>query len=41
MEEENKVSIKIELLGYEELIEKLENIKKLLNDIKNTMIEVK
>lgn len=38
MKEEIKVSI--EFVGYEELIEKLNKIKKLLNDITNTKIEV-
>lgn len=34
------VKISIELIGYEELIEKLGKIKELLNDIKNTKLEV-
>lgn len=37
---DNVVKISIELTGYEELIEKLEKIKELLNDIKNTKLEV-
>lgn len=37
----NCVEISIKLIGYEELIEKLEKIKELLNDIKNIKIEVK
>ncbi len=37
---ENKIEIKIELSNYDEIIEKLEYIKKLLNDISNTKIEV-
>lgn len=39
--ENNELSIKIKIENYEEVIQKLENIKKLLNDIKNTKIEVK
>ena len=38
---EDTISINIELVGYEELVKKLEKIKELLNDIKNTKIEVK
>lgn len=37
---EESIKIFIELVGYEELIEKLSKIKELLNDIKNTKIEV-
>ena len=37
---EESVKISIELVGYEEFIEKLNKIKELLNDIKNTKIEV-
>lgn len=37
---ENTVSINIELVGYEELVKKLEKIKELLNDIENIKIEV-
>lgn len=37
---EESIKISIELVGYEELIEKLNKIKELLNDIKNTKIEV-
>ncbi len=37
----NCVEISIKLIGYEELIEKLEKIKELLNDIKSTKLEVK
>ncbi len=37
---DNVVKISIELIGYEELIEKLKKIKELLNDIKNTKLEV-
>ena len=40
MEKYNEVEIKVTLIGIDELIEKLENIKKLLDDIKNTKIEV-
>lgn len=39
--EEESIKIYIELIGYEELIEKLEKIKKLLNDIGNIKIEAK
>lgn len=38
---EESTKISIELVGYEELMEKLNKIKELLNDIKNTKIEVK
>lgn len=38
---ESNIKISIELIGYEELIQKLNKIKELLNDIKNTKIEVK
>ena len=38
---EESIKIYIELIGYEELIEKLEKIKKLLNDIENIKIEAK
>jgi len=38
---EESVKISIELIGYEELMQKLNKIKELLNDIKNTKIEVK
>ncbi len=43
MENGNKVEIKLVLKGYEEVIEKLENIKKLLNEIAtiNIQVEVK
>ena len=37
----NCVEISIKIIRYEELIEKLEKIKELLNDIKNTKLEVK
>jgi hypothetical protein len=37
---EESIKISIELVGYEEFIEKLNKIKELLNDIKNTKIEV-
>lgn len=37
---EESIKVSIELVGYEELIEKLNKIKKLLNDIKNIKIEV-
>lgn len=40
MSKEESIKISIELIGYEELIEKLERIKELLNDIKNIKIEV-
>ena len=36
---EESIKISIELVGYEELIEKLNKIKELLNDIKNIKIE--
>ena len=32
---ENVVEIKVELVGYEELLEKLNNIKKLLQELAN------
>lgn len=35
---ENTVEIKVELVGYEELLEKLNNIKKLLQEIENIEI---
>lgn len=40
---ENKLEIQISIANYEEIIEKLENIKKLLNEIAdiNIQIEVK
>lgn len=38
---EESIKIFIELVGYEELMEKLNKIKELLNDIKNIKIEVK
>lgn len=40
---ENKIEIQISIANYEEIIEKLENIKKLLNEIAdiNIQIEVK
>lgn len=38
--EEESIKVSIKLVGYEELIEKLNKIKKLLNDIKNIKIEV-
>lgn len=37
---EESIKISIELVGYEELIEKLNKIKELLNDIKNIKIKV-
>lgn len=37
---EESIKVSIEFVGYEELIEKLNKIKELLNDIKNTKIEV-
>ena len=37
---QESIKISIELVGYEELIEKLNKIKELLNDIKNIKIEV-
>lgn len=37
---EESIKISIELVGYEELIEKLNKIKELLNDIKNIEIKV-
>lgn len=40
MKKSNEVEIKVTLIGIDETIEKLENIKKLLDDIKNTKIEV-
>ncbi len=39
--EDNTVEISIELKNYDEVIRKLENIKKLLNEISNIHIEVK
>lgn len=36
-----EVQIKIELINYEEVVEKLKELKKLLDDIKNINIEVK
>ncbi len=39
--EDNKIEISIELKNYDEVIRKLENIKKLLNEISNIHIEVK
>lgn len=38
--EKESIKVSIELVGYEELIEKLNKIKELLNDIKNIKIEV-
>lgn len=40
---ENKIEIQISIANYEEIIEKLENIKKLLNEIAdiNIQLEVK
>lgn len=40
---ENKLEIQISIANYEEIIEKLENIKKLLNEIAdiNIQLEVK
>lgn len=40
MNKENKIIISIELVNCDEVIEKLEKIKKLLDEIKNTKIEV-
>lgn len=37
---EESIKISIELVGYDEFIEKLNKIKELLNDIKNIKIEV-
>ncbi len=37
----NKTAIHVSLTGADEVIEKLEKIKKLLNDIKGIKIEVK
>lgn len=37
---DEEIKVSIEFVGYEELIEKLSKIKELLNDIKNTKIEV-
>ena len=37
---ENTVEIKVELVGYEELLEKLNNIKKLLQEIAGINIQV-
>lgn len=39
-DKENRVEVKILLVGTQEFIEQLETIKKLLNDIKNIKIEV-
>ena len=41
METSNKVEVSIELVGADEVIEKLQEIKKLLNDIVSIKIEVK
>lgn len=38
---EESIKVSIELVGYEEFIEKLNNIKELLNDIKDIKIEIK
>lgn len=38
---DSTIKINLELVGYEEFIDKLEKIKKLLNEIKNIQIEVK
>lgn len=37
---ENKLEIQISIANYEEIIEKLENIKKLLNEIANINIQL-
>lgn len=37
---EEEIKVSIEFVGYEELIEKLNKIKELLNDITNIKIEV-
>lgn len=37
---ENELEIRIKISNYEEIIKKLETIKKLLDDIKNIKIEV-
>lgn len=37
---ENKIEIQISIANYEEIIEKLENIKKLLNEIANINIQI-
>lgn len=37
---ENKIEIQISIANYEEIIEKLENIKKLLNEIANINIQL-
>lgn len=39
-DKENRVEVKISLVGAQEFIEQLETIKRLLNDIKNTKIEI-
>lgn len=36
---ENTIEIKVELVGYDELLEKLNNIKKLLQEIDSTKIK--
>lgn len=41
MKTSQEVQIKIELINYEEVVEKLKELKKLLDDIKNINIEVK
>lgn len=41
MEKENKVEVLIELVGADDVIKKLQEIKKLLNDIASIKIEVK
>ena len=41
MKEKDKIEISIELVGADEVIQKLQEIKKLLNDIASIKIEVK
>lgn len=41
MKPSSEVQIKIEIINYEEVVEKLKELKKLLDDIKNINIEVK
>ena len=41
MEKPNKIEVSIELVGADEVIQKLQKIKKLLDDIASIKIEVK
>lgn len=40
MDNTNKIEIKIELANYDEIIEKLEYIKKILNELGETKIQI-